>query len=296
MITLEQLNSFKAAFETSGYSSAGRVLGKDRATIREHVVSLEIAIGKTLFNVSGKKLVPTPAAIYLYPKAKHITKQSAEFERAALSTFDTDVTDVTIHYDTHVHNAFLTEISEKINEAYPHIKLRLLHKTRKESMSALEKGQAHFSIMKTLGEAFAQDSVGVSHLGSTQFAPYAHPNSPLFELENLSLIELAEEIQFVAENTDSLDEGALKHSNIQQVVSNVDLIVSLLQKRGWSVLNRIDGEHYVQAGWIKELPLTQLIQPLSVGIGLFHAYEFETNEAVKTIKAIIQQTAKRLLS
>lgn len=295
MITLEQLLSFKAAFETSGYSSAGRLIGKDRATVREHVIALEIGIGKPLFNVNGKKLEPTPVALHLYPKAKHITKQTSDFERTALSNFDTDLAVITIHYDTHVPISYLSKLSSGIEEVYPNLKIRLLHKTRHESMQELEEGKAHFSIMSSLGDAFARDSVGVSYLGTTLFSGYAHPHSPLFDIEELTLLDLAEEVQFVSENIDAIDTNALKHSNVQQVVSNVDLIVALMEEKGWSILNRLEAKRYEQAGWVRELKVKQLNKPFSVGVALFEAYEFEMNDAVKAIKAIIQHTAKQHL-
>jgi DNA-binding transcriptional LysR family regulator len=291
MITLEQLSSFKATYETLGYSSAGRMLGKDRATVREHVISLEIAVGKTLFNVIGKKLAPTPVAVHLYPKAKHITKQSMDFEKAALSIFETDLTEIIIHHDTHVPNTYLSKLTNNISDAFPHIKIRLLHKTRQKSMLELEEGRAHFSIMSSLGDAFAKDSVGVSYLGSTYFYGYAHPSSPLLNIENLTLRDLSEEIQYVSENSNTNPETALKHSNVYHVVSNIDLIVIMMEEKGWSVLNMADAKRYEQAGWIKQLQVREVNEPFSIGIALFEAYEYEMNETVKSIKSVIRSTA-----
>ncbi|MGL6258248.1 LysR family transcriptional regulator [Vibrio sp. WXL210] len=296
MMTIDQLASFKAAYETSGYSAAGRVIGKDRATVREHVMALEDSIGKSLFTVVGKRLEPTSTADQLYPRAKHITKQMTDFERVALASFEAELNEIIIIHETLLPLTYLTHLETCISQRFPSIKIKLLHKNRRESMRALEQGEAHFALLTAQGDAFPGDAVGVSHLGVTQFAPYAHPSSPLFSRPEITLLDLAEEIQYVSENVDSINLNVLKHSNFQHIVSNNDLIVSLLESRGWSALNRLDARKYEQVGWLKELRLKELPQPYTINISLFDAYAFEANKTAVEVKAIILDCARKFLA
>ncbi len=296
MFTIEQLASFKAAYETNSYSAAGRMLNKDRATVREHVISLEIGIGKTLFTVQGKRLEPSPVAIQLYARAKHIIKQVADFEHTARVMYDTDLTDLTILYETVLPTAFLCAIEHDLASNYSGLKLRILHKNRQESLRLLEAGSAQFAILANQGQAYPHEKVDVTYLGVSLFSAYAHPGSPLFAKHSLSLLDLTEEMQFVSENIDVLALNAMKHSNRQCVVSNTDLIVELLQNRGWSALNRLDAARYEKAGWVKALPISDLTRPYSVGIALFETYALQSNKTIANIKQRIVSQAKQYLT
>ncbi|CAK1744329.1 putative LysR family transcriptional regulator [Vibrio crassostreae] len=296
MLTIEQLASFKAAYEMNSYSAAGRMINKDRATVREHVIGLEIDIGKTLFTVKGKRLEPSPAAIQLYSKAKHIIKQVADFEHSARMMYDTDLTELTILHETVLPTAFLCAIEQSIASRYQGLKLRLLHKNRLESLRLLEEGEAHFAILANQGQAFPNEKVEVTYLGVSLFSAYAHPSSSLFLNPAVSLLDLTEEMQFVSENIDVLPLNAMKHSNSHCVVSNTDLIVELLQYGGWSALNRLDAARYEKAGWVKELPLKELTRPYSVGIAFFQTYALQSNQTITDIKQLIVSQAKDYLT
>lgn len=296
MFTIDQLLSFKTVFETGGYSSAGRIIGKDRTTVREHVIALEIYVGKTLFNVQGKSLIPTDLATHLYPRAKHLIKHSFDFECIAFSSLESELMEIVISYETFIPVHFLAMLEQKISARFPLLVIKLLHKNRSESMLALNDGSVHLSLMAHKNKVFASNTVGVSHVGHTLFSPYASPQSHLFEQEQLSLLTLSEELQYVSENIINVNLEAMRISNTQHVVSNNDLIISLIARRGWSVLNRLDAKKYEQAGWIKELKLKELMAPYSIGISLFESLAFETNSTIKAVKKIINEVALNDLS
>ncbi|GAM75380.1 transcriptional regulators [Vibrio ishigakensis] len=256
---------------------------------------MEDNIGKPLFVVIGKRLEPTPVALQLYPRAKHIAKQTEDFERVALANYFMDLVEITVFYETLVPVAYLSDVRARIAKTFPELKMKLLHRNRKESMEALENGDAHFAILATQGELYPSSAVGVTYLGTAKFSPYAHPSSSLFNKDEVSLLDLSEQVQYISENIDTVNLNVMKQSSRHHIVSNTDLIVSMLESGGWSALSNLDAKKYLEAGWIKEVKTKEIAQPYSVNIAMFTSYTFHDNNTAIEVGQIIQKSARDFL-
>jgi DNA-binding transcriptional LysR family regulator len=296
MITLEQLTAFKATYETGGYSSAARLLGKNRATVREHVVAIETSIDRSLFDVVGKHLEPTTIATLLYPRALRATKYATDFERVAFSDLDLDLSTFILLYDAMVPVEFLTALKTKITTQYPDLKLQLLHKTRDDSLNALQSGHAHLAILAPKGGKSPIEAVGVSYLGITYFSTYVHPDSPLLGKDDPNIEVMEQTVQYVPESVVAAGLNMLQIADFQHVVSSTELIINLLSDGGWTIMNNADAKKYVDAGWLQELPFSEVLRPFPYRLSLFEASQHQTNTTVMNVKTIIQECAKDWLS
>lgn len=296
MITLEQINCFRAVYEHQSYSAAARSLNKDRTTVRERVLTIEDTIGLPLFEIRGKKAVATELGRYLYPRARNISKQVDDFEQVAWSACSAQLTELTIHYDTLIPHSLLQAVNVCIKDKAPWLQVHWLHRNRDESFTALEKGQAQLMLSLLGGGTTAPAKVGVTNLGASQYAGYAHPRSSLFEHHAVSLSLLVSEPQWLIENTPQSVLKVFEVSGQIQVVSNVDLMVKLLEQGGWGLLNVEDAEGYVAQGQLRQLPTQELLQAFSSSIVLFYSFEHETNPVIAHLLAKIPELARQYLS
>jgi len=296
MITLEQVNAFRAVVETGSYSAAGRATGKDRTTIRELILALEDEIGKSLFEIQGKKAMPTPIAHYLYPRANHLSKQANDFQHIAATAYQMTLMEIKICYDVEVPSAFLTLLDARIAKAFPSLLVHWLHRNRDDALEALENNQAHLALMPTLSGLLPSQKVGIINIGAYQLSAYAHPDSQLAKLNNVTLRDLARYPQWVSEDVILTGKKAMQVSPLLHMVSNSDLAVRLIANRGWTILNVLDASHYEKLGMVKPLPVEEVARTLSSRITLFYNYSYETDATMQSLLSLVRECSREYLS
>ena len=77
-----QVRAFLATIEEGSLSGAARVLGQTQPTLGRQVAALEEDLGLTLFERSGRKLIPTPAALEM---ADHVRAMGEAATRLSLA-------------------------------------------------------------------------------------------------------------------------------------------------------------------------------------------------------------------
>ncbi|CZF78503.1 LysR substrate binding domain protein [Grimontia celer] len=296
MISLEQIQSFLSVYEAGSYSAGGRKIGKDRTTVRERVVAMEEMIGEPLFTIEGKRALPTALADALYRRAWNINKQAMDFNQAAFTANQVQLTELVIHHHALTSIDMLSDVDKTIGERYPHLKINWLQRHRDESFVDLEKGRGHISIMPSIGNALLQRDVGSVNLGADRIAVYAGKHSPLAKKKSVDVNALTTEVQLVNESAQSAHLAYMNVASQQHTVSNSELLMSLLRSRGWTALSRANAEKYVQRGEIVELNVEQLTNGYSAGLVLFYALAFENNDVVREAIRIIQEAALKHFS
>ncbi|GAM56948.1 transcriptional regulator, lysR family [Vibrio ishigakensis] len=80
MINLDYLLAFVSAADKGSFSAAGRHIGKSQSTISVSVSNLELDLGVSLFDRTGKYPVLTPEGEHLYQQAKVLMRQADRIE------------------------------------------------------------------------------------------------------------------------------------------------------------------------------------------------------------------------
>ena len=80
MADLRLLESVCAVIDAGGVHRAAIELGYSQPTLTQRIQQLESQLGTTLFERSGKRLVPTPAAMLVYERGKHLLSQARALE------------------------------------------------------------------------------------------------------------------------------------------------------------------------------------------------------------------------
>ncbi|SHH23972.1 LysR family transcriptional regulator [Ferrimonas marina] len=296
MITLEQITCFQAVYQQGSYSAAARQLNKDRTTVREHILALEDTLNASVFEIEGKKAVPTELGHYLFPRASLLHKHAFEFMHSALSIQQSELAELTICYDAQVPRGLIASMGSTIAETFPYLRTHFLHRNRDESTRALEQSQAQLAFVMTAGGTYAPEQVGMLNLGSAEFRPYAHPSSNLCRPKPISLNELTSELQWVVENSLQSSLKTLNVSSTQHIVSNIDLLVDMLAQRGWSLLNCKDAQPYLAQERLKEIKLEQMSGSYQASVALFYDLGVEGNPVIQHLLKVIPALGREYLT
>lgn len=275
MITLEQITCFTAVYEKQSYSSASKDLNKARSTVRERINAIEDTMNAVLFNIEGKKAVPTPIADGLYPRAKLLARQSLEFQNIALSAYQGELNELNIQHDTTISPKLLIAIEKGINPLNKKIKINWLQRARAASLKSIEEGEALVSIMTGLGKLHPNSAVGTINLGIEQLGVYTSSNNmcnnptTVNELRTLPQLILEEDFN----NNLRHIEGASDY----EIITSIPLLLEKLTYHGWALLPNSIAHSYIKLGLIKKLDVVEVPNTLSKEIVAFYNLSSEAS-------------------
>ena len=83
-VTLEQWRTLIAVVDAGGYAKAAELLDKSQSTVSYAITQLEQSLNIKVFQIQGRKAVPSPAGEFLYRKAKELLEQADRLEKAAV--------------------------------------------------------------------------------------------------------------------------------------------------------------------------------------------------------------------
>ncbi|WP_261817817.1 LysR family transcriptional regulator [Vibrio gallicus] len=292
MITFEQLSCFTAVYECSSYSKAARKVNKTRATVRERVKALEDVLGFELFEIHGKTLTPTSSAQHLYSRAENLTRQSKEFYTVALSTFETSITSVVLHHDDLVPLSLLSSIDDAIEREFPNIAINWLQRDREASLKDIESGEALFSVMPTTGKIYPSTKVAMTNLGTYQYAAYTATDSTISR-EVIDLNDLTTEDLLLTENSALNNMRYADISNRKHLVSNNDMLLHKIQKKGWTLLSTANAHHLVSAGKLRRIRISESLGTLRHEMVLFYPLHSELDPNRSRIIKIAKECAEQ---
>lgn len=82
-VTLEQWRALLAVIDAGGYARAAELLSKSQSAISYSIAQLESALGVKVFQLQGRKAVPSPAGELLYRRARQLLEQAERLEKSA---------------------------------------------------------------------------------------------------------------------------------------------------------------------------------------------------------------------
>ncbi|WP_231566507.1 LysR family transcriptional regulator [Vibrio caribbeanicus] len=272
--TLEQISTFVAVFELGSYSHAAKYLGKSRTTVREHVIAYEDLLGYALFEIEGRKAVPTDKAIQLYQRAKLVEKQNRSLFAQSQTLYETDVHTINICYDVITPLDLIAYIEHQLLSYREDLTVNWLHRTREQALELLIQGTCDIAILPNRGKATAEKEVTWRALGNVEVGFYVGSNSPLLQRKALKLEELMLETQYITENFATFNSNFLsvKLSPKVHTVSNSDLLCELVKFNGWTAMPKRYMTPWVEKGELVEIKLNEVEQSLRFGLNAFFCF------------------------
>src|SRR5690625_7704552 len=74
-VTLEQWRALLAVIDAGSYAKAAEQLGKSQSAVSYSIQQLETALEVAVFELKGRRAVPTPAGELLYRRARHLRSE-----------------------------------------------------------------------------------------------------------------------------------------------------------------------------------------------------------------------------
>src|SRR5215831_252100 len=126
--------TFLAVLRDGSFSAAGRRLGLAQPTAGRHIEALESALGTALFKRSRHGLVPTRAALAVWPQAEAMAAAAAAAQRTCSAESEDDRGVVRITASDVVSQEILPPIFAEFCARHPRIELELLASNRNEDV------------------------------------------------------------------------------------------------------------------------------------------------------------------
>lgn len=290
--SFDQLQAFIAVVEQGSFSKAARLLKKDRSTVHQQVGNLEIDLGVALFDRSGKFPIMTEAAKPLFRHALLVIRQAEQLQSVSESLFNQQEPELTIYHDITLSVTVIRRVDSELRQQFPDTQIHWLHRGKQEGIDALLNGNVDLSIVMNSARAMVPPKgIAFINLGFMAFNFYTACNSPLQSLPLVTLNELQSEQQYMLENYANAGLGeTLRMSARNSMISNMDVLLGLLQDSGWALLPLHIAESGEYSCMLKRLEVDFLNHVGRWGYALLYCQQGETGP-VKTaaIKAVKRQ-------
>jgi len=233
--SFSQIEAFAAIAEFGTVSRAAEKLRKDRTTVRDLIDYLEDALGYSLFEREGRKLVLTSRGEQLHRQAHLLVRQAHAFEAFAQTLPESRMQQITLVYDPFVPQLFLQAFISECSRAQ--VRLSLWCASRLEAEEALKSGKADMAICQAVNRTLGNE-MEWSALGAIELNFYAAKALFAGQETPLTLLNLALEPQLVMHaQADEQITQRLQLSGQSLFINERAMLKSLMEQgQGWGFL------------------------------------------------------------
>lgn len=146
MLDLKELETFIWTMRLGGYRRAAERLNTTQPAISARIAQLQAELGVTLFERSGRRVVPTPQALVLLPYAEKMLALRGELlnavadRNAIRGTIRLGVAETVVH-------TWLSRLIERLNALYPAISLEVEVETSPNLRDSLMRHEIDVAVM-----------------------------------------------------------------------------------------------------------------------------------------------------
>lgn len=176
-ITLDQWRALLAVIDEGGYARAAEALSKSQSAISYAISQLESQLGIRVFQLQGRRAVPTAAGQLLYRRARLLLEEAAALEQAACQLAVGTEAELRLAVDLIVPFAQLMPGLARFAEQFPETRLDILESTLGGTEDAILQKQADIAITARVPPGFLGEP-----LLRVAFVAVTHPEHPLQRL------------------------------------------------------------------------------------------------------------------
>ncbi len=144
-VTLEQWRTLLAVVDAGGYAKAAELLDKSQSTVSYAITQLEQALNLKVFQIQGRKAVPSPAGEQLYRRAKALLEQADRLEKIALMSQEVEA-QIKIAADLIFPSQQILRCLAIFNERYPQVRVEMFESVLSGTEDALLQKQVDLAI------------------------------------------------------------------------------------------------------------------------------------------------------
>lgn len=155
-LSLDQIRTFVAAAENRSFSAAGRQLGRAQSVVSHTISTMELRLGVTLFDRTGRYPIITSAGQALLNPARHVLTGVDMFKGRAKSLSQGVEADLNIVLDVMVPLHSVTGALREFEKMYPDTRLSLSVETLGAALKPVIEGSAVFAITGPLSQEYPE--------------------------------------------------------------------------------------------------------------------------------------------
>lgn len=288
MINLEYLAAFVAAAEKGSFSAAGRHIGKSQSTVSVSINNLELDLGITLFDRSGKYPTLTPEGEHLYQQAKVLIRQAERIEHYSSEVREEVENRITIGVDPLVPFALLETALEKLARKFPFTQVQIVKEKHDQLFEKLGNDELDFALH--MAAQAIPDYFEFACVLQVAWTCVCSPDSEFSDLEVVSTDLLTTERQILCT---SMHEHPIigPISTLSQSIwlahDQDDMIRMVEQDIGWAILPTVMLEERVSLGTIKEFKPEYMKAEQYYGVDLLWKGEAKMGPACEYFRQLL---------
>ncbi|WP_144139561.1 LysR family transcriptional regulator [Paraburkholderia sp. BCC1884] len=252
--SFEQLEAFVTTAQERSFSAAARRLRKAQSAVSTAVINLEVDLGVTLFDRSGRYPVLSPEGQALMCEAEAVLLHCASLQGRA-NNLNRDVEPrLVIAVDDAIPYAAIAGSLRRFEAEFPDLELEIQHPSQGDILHAVQCGEV------MLGLTFAQSQypseIAFRRLGHINLTHAVHRDHPLAKSTGISFAQLSDYRQIVVKHGRKLPTGEyLKAPRCWFVESYLMLLEAASDGLGWVTLPKRLIANKLASGELVELRL-----------------------------------------
>lgn len=176
-VSLDQWRALLAVIDAGGYAKAAEMLNKSQSAVSYAIQQLETLLGVAVFELQGRRAVPTPVGETLYRRARVLLEQAERLEKAAGSLSAHIEPLISIAADLIIPSEKILRCLEIFAQDYPETRVEIYESVLSGTEDALLQRQVDLAIGGRVPPGFMGDKlVTVTMRGVTS------PDHPLQHL------------------------------------------------------------------------------------------------------------------
>ena len=205
-LSLDQIRTFVAAAENKSFSAAGRRLGRAQSVVSHTLATMEMRLGVTLFDRTGRYPIITSAGQALLRPARDILAGIDLFKGRAKSLSQGVEAEISIVIDAMVPLQFVTQTLREFEKKYPDTRLSLSIETLGAALHPVFNGCAVFAITGSLSQEYPE--LHSEAFTGVQMTACVSPSHPLAKKSDcVTLDTLSEHRQIVLSERSDMSRG-----------------------------------------------------------------------------------------
>lgn len=177
-VSLDQWRALLAVIDRGGYAQAAEYLNKSQSAVSYLIRQLETQLGVAVFELQGRRAVPTVAGQMLQRRARSLLDEAAAMEQAAAQLGRGIEANLAIAADLIVPGNQILTCLEQLYVEFPNTRVELLESVLSGTEDALVQRAVDLAITTRVPVGFLGDL-----LVNMPMVAVAHPSHPLFAPE-----------------------------------------------------------------------------------------------------------------
>ena len=292
MASIDQINAFIAVYETQGYSAAARQLNKSRTTVRELILTLEDQLNIQLFEIDGRKVIASKEAEKLHFHAKLLQIQMSLFHDLVETLHVYQEEQITLYYDPMLSSDFMADLSLRLNQKFPLLKLKWQRGDWQTSLSETAKSVSCISFLPNKKRSFPESNIELKLLGFQNYHFYTAKGGPLTQLEVVDKSHLRNHTQVLHHNIINHDHGDYMRLSAHYIsVETNDDICRLIAKFGWAIVPDSFAAPYVAQGLIEVFTPDVIVNDYKMSVAAYFCSAINRGPAMSYLLDLLPELA-----